>query len=81
MVHLGFSDFCRAAYVECRFHSDSIRLTRPEQQLERPCEFSAVKLFRFLIGDFHRPQPAQISSRQSQKAAALLLDPDAVDIR
>jgi hypothetical protein len=78
---LGFQNFFQAAGIECRFDSDSIGLTRPEQQLEQPCEFSDIKLFRFLIDDFHSSTAAQISSRQSQKAAALLPDPDAVDIR
>jgi hypothetical protein len=81
MVHLGFFRFLQTAYIERRFDSDSIRRTRPEQQLERPCEFSSVKRFRFLTGDFHRPPVAQISSPWSQKAAALLIDLSIVDIR
>jgi hypothetical protein len=82
MVHLGVSDFfLQAANLECRSYFDSIGPARPEQQLERPCEFSAVKVFRFFDRRFPWPTTAQISSPWSQKAAALVPDPEAVDIR
>jgi hypothetical protein len=81
MVHLGFFRFLQAAYIECRFYSDSIRRTTPEQQLERPCEFSTVKLFPIFDRRFPSSAAAQISSRSSQKAAALLIDLSIVDIR
>jgi hypothetical protein len=81
MVHLGVSDFFAGCLFECRSDFDSIRPTKPEQQLERPCEFSAVKVFRFFDRQFPSPMAAQISSPWSQKAAALVADLEAVDIR
>jgi hypothetical protein len=71
----------QAAYIECRLHRDSIRLTGPEQQLERPCKFSALEAAQILVRRFSRLAGSPKSSPSSQKAAALLLDLGAVDIR
>jgi len=71
----------QTAYIECRFHFDSNRRNRPEQQLERPREFlRPSRLRQFSIGDLIIAG-SPISSRQSQKAAALLIDLSIVDIR
>jgi hypothetical protein len=71
----------QAAYIECRFHFDNIRRERPEQQLEWLREFLRPSRSRqFSIGDLITAG-SPISSRQSQKAAALLIDLSIVDIR
>jgi hypothetical protein len=80
MVHLGFPAFVAAAYIECRFEPDTIRLTRHDQPPAQPCKFSSDRN-RFRFRSVISSSRAQISSRSSQKAAALLLDPVAVGIR
>src|ERR1700681_3599307 len=65
MVHLGFQNFAACLY-ECRFHFDSIRLTRPEQQLDRPYKFSTVEVAPIFDRRFHRCTFANLVTSESK---------------
>jgi hypothetical protein len=78
---LGFATAAADYFYRKRFHSNPIRPMPRDQQLAPPCKISGVaERERVLVG-ICRIARSPFSSRVSQNAAALLFDPETVDIR